>query len=356
MISATVVLNWLLSAAAIALVFGGMMTAHEYGHYLFAKRAKMRVDEFSIGIGPKLYSFKRGETLFSIRPVPVMAFVKIAGSTPDEIDDPDGFARKPLLSRIMTIAGGPLANIVLAVVLFALVFMGQGYPVTPKIESVTEGKPAAMAGLLPGDLVIAIDGRRTTDWEQLRVAIVAHPNQPLRLTVNRAGATQDIVVVPQTTVESQGQPVIGVTIGAEFRRLNVISAIGQAARETGRQVAGWAQGLGMLITRRIPGGVDASLQGPVGISRYIGRAASVGLFALLAVAAQLSTILGLMNLLPIPALDGSRLVFLGIEGIRRRPIDPERENMVHVVGLALLLALAVFVTYLDIKKLGTPLP
>lgn len=356
MISASVVLHWVGQALAIALVFGGMMIAHEYGHYVMSRRAKMRVDEFGVGIGPKLYSFKRGETVFSIRLFPVLAFVKIAGSTPDELEDPDGFAQKPLLARVWSIAGGPLANIVLAVVLFAAVFMGQGYPAVPVIDSVVDGKPAALAGLQPGDRVVAIDGRRTTDWEQLRSAIIAHPGEPLELTVRRAAGEEKIDVVPEVTADSQGQPMIGVTIGAEYRRLNIVSAVVQSLRETGRQVVGWIQGLGMLITRRVPGGIDASLTGPVGISRYIGEAANVGLFALFAIAAQLSTILGLMNLLPIPALDGSRLVFLAIEGIRRKPIDPEKENMVHVVGLALLLALSVFVTYLDIRKLGAPLP
>lgn len=354
--TAALSLHSLLTAVAVVLVFGIMMVAHEYGHYLFAKRAKMRVHEFGIGIGPKLFSFKRGETVFSLRPIPVMAFVRIAGSTPDEADDPEGFARKPLLSRILTIAGGPLANLALAVVLFAAVFMGQGYPAIPKIDSVVAGKPAALAGLQAGDRILAIDGRRTTDWEQLRSAIVSHPGQPLVLRVQRDGRELEIVVVPEVTPESQGKPMIGVAIGAEFVRLDPWHALARALRETGRQVIAWAQGLGMLITRRVPGGVDASLTGPVGISRYIGQAASAGLFALLTIAAQLSTILGLMNLLPIPALDGSRLVFLAIEGVRRRPIDPEKENMVHVIGLAFLLLLAVFVTYLDIKRLGTPLP
>lgn len=348
--------HWLLTATAIALVFGLMMIGHEYGHYVFARRARMRVHEFSIGIGPQLFSRRRGETVFSLRLIPVMAFVKIAGSTPDEADDPDGFARKPLLSRVLTIAGGPLANIILAAALFALVFMGQGYPAIPKIDSVVPGQPAAVAGLMPGDRVIAIDGRRTTDWEQLRSAIVSHPGQPLALRVERAGRELEIVVVPQVTSTSQGVPMIGVAIGADFVRLDPLRALVRAFQETARQVVAWAEGLAMLVTRRVPGGVDASLTGPVGISRYIGQAANAGLFALLTIAAQLSTILGLMNLLPIPALDGSRLVFLAIEGVRKKPIDPEKENMVHAVGLAFLLLLAVFVTYLDIKRLGTPLP
>lgn len=339
---------------AVAFVFGLVMMAHEWGHYVCAKRAGIKVYEFGIGIGPKLFSFTRNGTLFTIRPIPIAAFVRLAGENPeDDMAQPDAFPNRPLLGRILTIAGGPAMSFVLGLVAFAIVFMGQGYPVaTTQITQVTVGSPAAEAGLLPGDEIAAHDGIAVAEPEALRQAI--RLGKPLVLTVKRGSEQFDAVVSPRVTADSSGNAVIGVMFGFRLQRLGLLRAFSTGVKETLAMVTLVFRELFALITRRSAGGFDVT--GPIGIVGVIGQAARSGIYDLLWTLGVISANVGLFNLLPIPALDGSRLVFLGIEGVRGKPIDPKKESLVHAVGYILLLGLAAVVAYRDVLRLRGPLP
>lgn len=340
---------------AVAVVFGLVMIAHEWGHFISAKRAGIKVYEFGIGIGPRLFSFTRGGTLFTIRPIPIIAFVRMAGeSQADDMAAPDSFPNRPLFGRIMTIAAGPLMNFILGLLAFAIVFMGQGYPVaTTEISQVSVGAPAAEAGLQPGDVITAYNGTAVANPDAVRQAI--RQGQPLVLTIKRGAEQLDVTVAPRVTAESEGNPVIGVIFGYRLQRLGLLQAISTGAKETLAMLQLMVQYLVAFITRR-PSAAGFDVTGPIGIVSVIGQAAKSSIYDLIWTLGVISANVGLFNLLPIPALDGSRLVFLAIEGVRGKPIDPKKESLVHAIGYFLLLALAAVVAYRDVLRLRGPLP
>jgi regulator of sigma E protease len=344
----------------IALVFGGLVFAHELGHFLAAKRVGVQVDEFALGFGPRLAAVRRGETVYAVRLFPLGGFVRMAGMAPPPPDDdgPEarsarqalragrGFANQTLAARAGIIAAGPAMSFLLAVLLFAVVFAAVGVPSQPTltVAAVEAGDPAAAAGLQPGDRIEAIDGRPLQGWNDLKQTVAANPGRRLVLTVRRQGRVLTVPVVPAATPNGG---LIGVAPVMAVQRLPVATAIGQGLATTWGVVAGWFAVLAMLLHGRGAG----DLMGPVGIGQAIGQASTQGLASVLFVAGLLSANLGLINLLPVPALDGSRLAFIGLEWLRGRPVDPEKENFIHFVGFALLILLSVVITYRDVLRL-----
>jgi regulator of sigma E protease len=328
-------------------VFGILIFIHELGHFSVAKAFGIRVKEFALGFGPVVTGFRRGETRYNLRLVPLGGFVLMGGMEEGEDDDPRGYLRKPVFARFLTILAGPMMNFLLAVVILA------GYFATvPSHPSTTLGQvqercgavtcPAYQAGLRVGDKVLAINGTPVTTWDDV-LALVGNSNgKPLTFQVERAGAKEQIQVQPR---QLDGQWRIG--IGSAFERLPLGEAIRAGGRMTLSIIGLILEGLGKMIT----GTAKPDLQGPIGITRTIAESAQQGLSTLLTLTAYLSINLGLFNLLPIPALDGSRLIFLTVEGVRGRRIDPRRENMVHLVGFLLLLGLMVVTAYSDILRL-----
>jgi regulator of sigma E protease len=324
-----------------------LMIVHETGHLLAARASGMRVVRFSIGFGPTLFKYqsKGSETQYQVALIPFLAYVQIAGMNPFEDNDPDdkgSYANASLFARIFAIISGPLANYLFASVLFFLVFLvgGNSEPTT-KVE-VLEG-PAKAAKLQTGDQIIAVDGKKVTDWEGMRKQIVKSPNQPLNFEVERGKQRLNLTIVPKS---EKGEGRIGVS--------PVYKIVPVSAKEAGVQslvlpyqvVKNSIVMLGRIIT----GKEKPDLRGPVGIVKETSKAASRGWLDFVFLLGVLSAYLGGFNALPFPALDGGRLAFLGYEAITRRKPNTRIEAYVHAFGLVMLLTLIAVVTFSDVRN------
>ena len=331
------------------LVLGLLVVVHEAGHFLAARRAGIRVHEFTIGFGPALYRRRIGETLYALRVIPWGAGVRIAGMEPGEVDDPAGFARQSIRTRAGVIFAGPFMNLLLAVLLFAFIFSVLGIGrATLTVAQVLPGGPAAEAGLRPGDRILEVEGRRVSSWDQVVAVVQASPGRPLSFVVERDGARREVTVTPERSPADPRLGFVGLAPVVRTERQPLAGALWSGVKETYRVSVLLVRGMIHALT----GKVEARLMGPVGIGQLIGEAARMGLRELLYLTAVLSANLALFNLVPIPALDGSRLLFLGLELVRGRPVDPARENLVHLVGFALLMILFLVITYMDLARLG----
>lgn len=325
-------------------VFGLLVFIHELGHFGVAKFFGIRVHEFALGFGPVLLSHTRGETKYSLRAIPLGGYVLMAGMQEGDQDDPHGFNRKSVFARALTIAAGPVMNFLLAVVLYAIFFGIKGDAIVPIIESVAPDTPAATADFRPGDRVVRINGKPIETWVQLVDAVKASGGGQLRVELDRQGKPHVVELVPMATGDPGRPYVIGLT---PIRTpLGPGRALVEGARQTWELSVTWLAAVGQMLTGRM----KAEFSGPLGIAQVVAEQAAVGFLPLLGLAAFLSINLGMFNLLPIPALDGSRLLFLGLEAIRGRRVDPQRENMVHFVGFVLLIGLMIWVTYQDFIK------
>ncbi|MCL5058080.1 MAG: RIP metalloprotease RseP [Actinobacteria bacterium] len=336
---------------ASIVVFGLLIFFHELGHFVVAKRVGIKVHEFSMGFGPKIVSVPRGETAYNLRLLPLGGFVRMAGMDPseeeEEVDEERGFNRKSVLQRTGVIIAGPLMNFVLAVVLIAAIFMFYGLPDAPttRVRDVLEGKPAAVAGIHPGDVITGIGGTRIESWEMLSQAVASSSGKPLDITVNRGGHQVTIKnVIPYS---DEGHYRIG--IQPTLKKANPITALALGTKHTAYTTAQILNLLGQGLIGKTP----IQLGGPVQIVATIGEAvkSTSWLLNLVSVATLLSISLGLFNLFPIPALDGSRILFLLIEKLRGRPVEPQKENFIHMIGFGLLLLLIVVITYNDILRI-----
>lgn len=340
------------AALAIVVVFGTLIFIHEFGHFILAKRAGVQVDEFALGFGPRLFAVRRGETEYTLRIFPLGGFVRMAGMYPQRDQDVTiappgrGFNDKTVWQRMAIVVAGPVMNLVLAAVLLILVLSAVGVPrPTLMVEALEEGRPAAVAGLRPGDRVVAIDDRPLKDWLDLQQRVGASPGRDLTFLVRRDGQELTFVVRPE---EEDGRGFVGIHPAVVVSRFGLAEAVPQGVAWTIRIVVLTISGLAAAIQ----GEGASDILGPVGIGQQIGKATRLGLNYLMVMAAVLSANLGLLNLLPIPALDGSRLVFLFYEAVRGRPLDQEKENWIHAVGFALLMALLLTVTYRDLLRLN----
>lgn len=334
-------------------VFGVLIFIHELGHFAVAKFFDIRVHEFALGFGPVLVGFERGETRYNLRAIPLGGFVRMAGMDETEMDDPRGFNKKSLLARSLTIFAGPFMNFVLASVLLSTLLYAQGVPnpaailgqVLTDCPVVVEGQatsrpcPAAEAGLQAGDRVVEINESPISQWTDILGVVTASDGQPLLFTVERGGAMKEITVQP---VYSDGRYVVGILQG--IKRGSFLEALSQGPVITYNYGVAWLGAMRDTLT----GAQEVQLSGPVGIVREIAYQASEQLINLLGMTAILSINLGLFNLIPFPPLDGARLLLLGVELVRGRKLDPQRESMVNFIGMMILLGLIVVVTYGDI--------
>jgi len=327
------------------LVFGVLIMVHELGHFLVAKMVGIQVYEFAIGMGPLIYGRKLGETKYSLRLFPIGGYNKMAGMEPGDEHHPRGFNTKSVGKRIAVIAAGSVMNILLALIFFVIVFTLIGVASNANIVgSVTPGSPAQEAGILPGDRILAIDGEEVETWTEIVTIIHASSGKELTIKLSREGRELVTKAAPELD-EDNNVGLIGITQSTE--KVGFIEAIVLGTKNTIALTVSILAGLVNMITGKIP----ADVAGPVGIVSIMGDVAQMGLANILSFTALLSLNLGLINLFPIPALDGSRLVFLGIEGLRGKPLAPEKENFIHLVGFALLIMLMVFITYKDILRL-----
>ncbi|WP_392456280.1 RIP metalloprotease RseP [Chryseomicrobium aureum] len=412
------------TAIAFILIFGSIVFFHELGHFIFAKRAGIMVREFAIGMGPKLLGYTKGETVYTIRMLPIGGYVRMAGEDLDAIelqpgyrigvrlneknevdllvlnqknylpdmqfleieradlmndmfiegyDESETFVRytiardakvnesgrvsliapydrqfhsKTVGQRSLAIFAGPLFNFILAFLVFTALAIFRGIPTDePLISSVVDDSPAAVAGLVQGDEVTAIDGESVASWSELALIIQENPETPLTFDVERDGQPLSLEITPNAV--ENGEQVIG-QIGVQSPlEKSILGSFAYGATQTYEWTVLIFQLLGNLITGQFS--ID-DLSGPVGIYKATEEVAKFGIFNLMNWTAVLSINLGIMNLLPLPALDGGRLLFFGFEALRGRPVDKQREGMVHFVGIMLLMVLMIVVTWNDIQR------
>lgn len=317
--------------------------AHEYGHLLMAKRAGVEVEEFGLGLGPKIFSFKKRETTYFIRLIPFLGYVKIKGMD-DNIEDPQGYYNKPLSKRFLTILGGPLSNIILAIIIFFLLFsiFGDFNHLSTKIEKVQENSPAYNVGIQKNDKILTINDVEIKSWDDVRSEIEKSNGNEIKIVIQRDDKILTFYVKP---IKSEDRWIIGVVSG--FEKVNILDAIFLAFKEVFRVIALFLYSLKLLITREATGG----FAGPVGIVKVasdIGQTA--GLVGFIWFAGILNILLALTNLLPIPALDGGRIPFFIYELIAKKKVPPEKENLVHFIGFVFLIGLLIVVTFFDILR------
>jgi regulator of sigma E protease len=346
------VLNWLLVAVGIAGMFLLLIAPHEAGHFLVAKLFKVRVIEFSIGAGTKLWSMSRGGTLYALRLLPILGYVRMGGMEAGDFDQPNGFHSKHPLKRIAILAGGPVANFLVAMLLITGFGLTQLNSDPGKIQRVIPGRPAALAGLQVGDSIRTVNGKPVTAPGFISSEENAHPGAPLVLTgVHANGQPFTATVTP--ICDAAGSCLIGV--GVAPRIVTVQSAVVDGVAFPFVAIGGIVQGLDALITGKVQGGLfgPSGLTGPIGIGAITAESVSQGPPNYIFLVALLSVALGFTNLLPIPALDGGRILVVAIEWLRRRPFDRNSELNVQRWGLVALLALAAIISFLDIQRIAT---
>jgi regulator of sigma E protease len=331
-------LTYLTAIAAVGL----LIALHEFGHLVVARLCGMRVERFSIGFGPTLFRFQRGETEYVLSAIPIGGYVRVAGMNPGEVidaTDTRAYSHKPAWQRFLVIAAGPLTNELLAVMLIFSVAM-YGMPVTGRAEvgQVLLDSAAERGGLQPGDLVLAVDGEPVQTFNDLVLAVHAHPAQLVALDLARGDQKLRL------TVNIPKPPVLGVS--APFRRYGLVEALPAAIGWTFRQTVGMVEGLVQAL--RHPG--QAQVQGPIGTVQVTAQEAAHGWQNLISTLALISLALAVFNVLPWPALDGGRLIFLLYELVRRKPVNQRVETAVHAMGFLVLLGLIVLVTVGDLKR------
>ncbi|MBU9720355.1 MULTISPECIES: RIP metalloprotease RseP [Bacillaceae] len=411
---------------SIIVIFGLLVFIHELGHLIFAKRAGILCREFAIGFGPKIFSFKKAETVYTIRLLPLGGFVRMAGEDPEMITikpgyeigllfnragkvdkliinnkskhsdckviqvekidlekdlfvtgyvaDEEGlvtyaidekaeyvhdevpmqiapldrqFGSKTKLQRALALFAGPMMNFVLAIVILTFYAWFAGMPVDEAlVGDLTDDGVAIQSGLESGDRIVSIEGQQVATWEEMTSIIQSSPNEPLLFEIQRDGERFEVSMTPQERVgpDEQVQGVVGIFPMTEK---NVLGAVAFGFTQTYEFTMLIFEALGMLVTGQFT--LD-HLAGPVGIYSYTDEVAAMGFLVLMQWTAILSVNLGIINLLPLPALDGGRLLFIGVEAVRGKPIDPQKEGLVHFIGFALLMLLMLVVTWNDINK------
>lgn len=338
---------------------------HEFGHYWVARRNGVRVETFSVGFGPELIGRNdRHGTRWKFSAIPLGGYVKMLGdadaasATVDQrtARDPESFPAKSVWQRMAIVFAGPAANFLFAVVVLALLFALSGRPFTPaEVGQVNPGSPAEAAGLLAGDRVLAVGGDEVESFEELQGIVRGSAGQPLAFAIDRQGERLELTVTPSMSeVEDRFGTkhqvgLIGVSrAGVEFRRSSPAMAIVDAVGETGRMIGGTVVALGEMI---VGSRGTQELGGPLRIAQMSGQIASDGIVPVIWFTAVLSINLGLINLFPIPMLDGGHLALYGIEAARGRPLPERGQEIAFRFGLALVLSLMVFATWNDLVHL-----
>lgn len=346
-----------------------LVVLHEYGHFLLARRNGVRVDDFALGMGPTLlkWTSKRSGTNYRLNLLPIGGYCAMKGEDgksseaeqqrvfqTDGKHDDDNFQSKSPLQRLSIVVAGPIANFIVALVLLFVSAAAFGVPAnapTTRIYQLTPGYPAEKAGLKRFDTITAIDGVPMKDGDQLIRTIYASPGKTLKVTYLHDGRTIDVNIATKTVKDAKGKPQgrVGFSPMPAMRPASVPEAAQAAWGQFSAVTVGTVGVLGKLVTNfRDTAG---QLQGPIGIAQVSGQIADFGWGAYLSLAATLSISLGIFNLLPIPALDGGRGLFIIVEMLRGKPVDPEKEALVHVGGFAALIVVMLAVAYHDIARI-----
>ena len=344
----------LLNLICFILILGVIVLIHEFGHFIFAKKSGIYVYEFSIGMGPRIFKWtrKNDETEYSIRLIPIGGFVQMAG---EEIeDDPEvpkdkKFSVKTFGQKFMTVIAGIMNNFLLAIFLFFLIALFNGAPQNKAIVGeISEDYPAYTSGLKEGDRILKVNGKNAATYDTLALELQVNTGKNIKLEVDRNGQTETVNLKPKK-VKENGEEVYryGFTITDEVET-GFFASLKYAFSKTFSLLHQMILVIGYLVTGNL--NLNA-LAGPVGIFGIVGTAADAGIWSVLSLIALLSVNVGFINLLPLPAFDGGRLLFIIIEKIKGKPVDPRLENTIHAVGFFLLMALMLLITYNDIIRL-----
>ena len=339
----------MLTILACIFVFGILVTVHEFGHFITAKLTGMKVEEFSIGFGPTIYQQQEGETLYSLRMLPLGGYNKIAGMDPDDPDDPErGFNSKPVTSRMLVILAGSLMNILLPVVIFFGLFLAFGMDVPenkPVLGQIIEGYPAEQSGLKEGDRILSINGKPVHEWLDIRKNIADSGMQPIPFEIQRDTEKLTITVTPGVNPET-GKPFIGVVSSLKNVRLTPVQAVVASVTATKNIIKNMYASLYHMVT----GKTKAEFSGPVGVAKMAGEVAHKGFDRLMQFTAMLSLNLAIINLLPLPALDGGHFLILLIEAVTGHKLGKTAMQNIQKVGVAMILALTIFATFKDLTR------
>lgn len=337
----------LITILGAVFVFGVIVMIHELGHFLTAKACGMRVDEFAIGIGPNVIQKQKGETLYSIRLLPLGGFNKIAGMDPSEDVGERGFNNKPVWQRFIVIAAGATFNFLLAIVIYFCIFAFHGTTVPshePIIGDTVAENPASEAGIQQGDRILTINGQAIQEWKDITQSLQGHSNHVVSVTLDRNGEIISTTVIPR---ESGDRAVIGINPVMDVKQYGIGESAVYAVTHTGSTIMEMLQGLWNIVTGHSKGDVA----GPIGVAQMAGQVAQHGFISLLLFTALLSLNLGVINLLPIPVLDGGHLVLLILEGITGRKLPEKALQYIQMTGVGLLLLVFVYSTFQDILRL-----
>lgn len=359
----------MLTALIFIVVIGVLIFVHEFGHFIFAKKAGMRVDEFGFGFPPRIWGIKKGETTYSINLIPFGGFVKILGEDGDDRNDPRSFAAKPFGARMKVIVAGVVMNFLLAVLLLMIVnFMGLRIGIIDEqtgaaaldkkvqIIQVAENSPADEAGLMLLDEIkgFRVDGQTTVvgTVSEAQFLIKENAGQPVVMLLERNGEPIEREIIPRED-PPEGQGALGVSLALT----GVVTypwyeSIWRGVHDAVIISINTVIGYGMLFKSLLfEGRLIADVSGPIGIANLTGQAARIGLNYLMQFTALISINLAILNIIPFPALDGGRAVMLIVEKFKGSPVNKKIEQSINTVGFMLLLALMVYVTFKDITRL-----
>ena len=357
----SVFINYVLPAT---ILLGVLIFVHELGHFIVAKLAGVRVLKFSLGFGPKLIGKKIGDTEYLISMLPLGGYVKPLGEAPDEevaeADKPYSLNNQSVPKRFAILAAGSVFNLIFAFLLFSGIYMAGMPMMTPRVGTVIDDTPAARAGIKEGDLIESIDGMSVELWDELSQLIEKSQGRTLVLKVRRGGEQMVVSVTPQTTPTKNllGENVqaykIGITpAGGEegqiVKRYTPLVALWKGLEDTGKWSKLTLLGMGILIKSPIERRKD--IGGPLLIGKLAGDFAQAGFLSFILLMAMISVNLGVLNLLPVPILDGGHLFFLVIEAVKGSPVNVKMMEIAQQIGLVLLLSLMAFVFYNDITRM-----
>ncbi|MGC6485900.1 MAG: RIP metalloprotease RseP [Candidatus Puniceispirillales bacterium] len=356
-------MDFLISLIGFLIVLTPVVFFHELGHFWAARRSGVTVEVFSVGFGPEILGLTdRHGTRWKFSALPLGGYVKMAGdedaaSTPsaDAAATPGSFQSASVGARAFIVGMGPLANFILGVLLMAMVYVGYGKIVTPSVVSdVMADSAAAAAGIEPGDRIVSMNGHEVNDFSRLRSITFENPGVTMPITVDRGGRVIDLSITPDVIDDA--------CLGARYGRLGVISE-GRALKPLGpgealyhASIDSFTMAIDMLrgIGRLASGNANkGEIGGPVKIAELSGQVVSQGIVSMVVFIAVISINLGLVNLLPIPALDGGHLMFFGLEKIMGRPLDHKTQEIIMRVGLSLLMTLIIFLTLFDVASIFT---
>ena len=339
----------MLTVLACIFVFGILVTVHEFGHFITAKLTGMKVEEFSIGFGPNIYQRQEGETLYSLRMLPLGGYNKIAGMDPEDPEDLErGFNSKPVASRMLVILAGSLMNFALPVLIFFGIFLAYGMEVpqnTPVLGQIVEGYPAAQSGLKEGDRVLSINGQPVSQWTDIRTRLADSGPKPVPFEIQRDKEKLTVTVTPVLNPET-GKPFIGVVSSLKKVQLTPWQAAVSSVTATKNIIKNMYASLYHMVT----GKTKAELSGPVGVAKMAGQVAHKGFDMLLQFTAMLSLNLAIINLLPLPALDGGHFLILLIEAVTGHKLGKTAMQNIQKVGVAMILAITIFATFKDLTR------